>query len=148
MKLFLLTVIFIINIHNFFSRDFCKEYCQSCCDCCKKGNEENEGSEESKEDIIQEEIIPKKKIFEYVPKYVMARPDSKYRKDFANFLTYRTWETEPLTSNTLHNGSNNQYSTPSNWAKREIAMQNTKQLVSQLLASSSEPAVSFCESEG
>lgn len=90
----------------------------------------------------------KKKIFEYVPKYVMARPDSKYRKDFANFLTYRTWETEPLTSNTLHNGSNNQYSTPSNGARREIAMQNTKQLVSQLLASSSEPAVSFGESEG
>ena len=90
----------------------------------------------------------KKKIFEYVPKYVMARPDSKYRKDFANFLTYRTWETEPLTSNTLHNGSINQYSTPSNGTRREVAMQNTKQLVSQLLASSNEPAVSFGEGEG
>ena len=90
----------------------------------------------------------KKKIFEYVPKYVMARPDSKYRKDFANFLTYRTWDTEPLTSNTLHNGSINQYSTPSNGTRREIAMQNTKQIVSQLLASSSEPAVSFGEGEG
>ena len=60
MKLFLLTVIFIIDIHKFFSRDFCKEYCQSCCDCCKKGNEENEGSEESKE-----EIIPGKNNFKY-----------------------------------------------------------------------------------
>ena len=60
MKLFLLTVIFIISIHKFFSRDFCKEYCQSCCDCCKKGNEENEGSEESKE-----EIIPGKNNFKY-----------------------------------------------------------------------------------
>ena len=68
MKLFLLTVIFIISIHKFFSRDFCKEYCQSCCDCCKKGNEESEGSEESKEDIIQEKIIPKKKIFEKLQK--------------------------------------------------------------------------------
>ena len=90
----------------------------------------------------------KKKIFEYVPKYVMARPDSKYRKDFANFLIYRTWETEPLTSNTLHNGSINQYSTPSNGTRREVAMQNTKQLVSQLLACSNEPAVSFGEGEG
>ena len=80
MKLFLLTVIFIINIHNFFSRDFCKEYCQSCCDCCKKGNEENEGSEESKEDIIQEEIIPKKKIFEY------NWDTSKYKANIDNNL--------------------------------------------------------------
>ena len=90
----------------------------------------------------------KKKIFEYVPKYVMVRPDSKYRKDFANFLTYRTWETEPLTSSTLHNGSINQYSIPSNGTRREVAMQNTKQLVSQLLAGSNEPAVSFGEGEG
>lgn len=90
----------------------------------------------------------KKKIFEYVPKYVMARPDSKYRKDFANFLTYRTWETEPLTSSTLHNGSINQYSTLSNGTRREVAMQDTKQLVSQLLASSNEPTVCFGESEG
>ena len=80
MKLFLLTVIFIISIHKFFSRDFCKEYCQSCCDCCKKGNEESEGSEESKEDIIQEEIIPKKKIFEY------NWDTSKYKANIDNNL--------------------------------------------------------------
>jgi len=97
---------------------------------------------------LQLSLNEKKKIFEYVPKYVMARPDSKYRKDFANFLTYRTWETEPLTSNTLHNGSINQYSTPSNGTRREVAMQNTKQLVSHLLTSSNEPAVSFGEGEG
>lgn len=90
----------------------------------------------------------KKKIFEYVPKYVMARPDSKYRKDFANFLTCRTWETEPLTSINLHNGSYNQYSTPSNGTKRAVALQNTKQLVSQFLAGNNEPAVSFGEGEG
>ena len=80
MKLFLLTVIFIISIHKFFSRDFCKEYCQSCCDCCKKGNEESEGSEESKEDIIQEKIIPKKKIFEY------NWDTSKYKANIDNNL--------------------------------------------------------------
>ena len=90
----------------------------------------------------------KKKIFEYVPKYVMARPESKYRKDFSNFLTYRTWETEPLTSSISYNGSNNQYSSSTNGAKRAVALQNTKQLVSQLLAGSGEPAVSFGEGEG
>ena len=93
-------------------------------------------------------IDEKKKIFEYVPKYVMARPDSKYRKDFYNFLTYRTWETEPLTSITSYNGSNNQFSTSTNGAKRAVALQNTQQLVSQLLASGNEPAVSFGEGEG
>ena len=90
----------------------------------------------------------KKKIFEYVPKYVLARPDNKYRKDFANFLSYRTWESEPLTSNILHNGNFNQYSTPSYGTKRAIALQNTELLVSQFLASGSEPAVSFGEGEG
>ena len=75
MKLFLLTVIFIINIHKFFSRDFCKEYCPDFCDCCKKGNEENEGSEKSKEDII-----PKKKIFEY------NWDTSKYKANIDNNL--------------------------------------------------------------
>ena len=90
----------------------------------------------------------KKKIFEYVPKYVMARPDSKYRKDFANFLTCRTWETEPLTSINLHNGSYNQHSTSSNGTKRAVALQNTEQLVSQFLAGNNEPAVSFSEGEG
>ena len=51
MKLFLLTVIFIINIHKFFSRDFCKEYCQNCCDYFKEKDEE-EVEKESEEDII------------------------------------------------------------------------------------------------
>ena len=90
----------------------------------------------------------KKKIFEYVPKYVMARPDSKYRKDFANFLTCRTWETEPLTSINLHNGSYSQHSTSTNGTKRADVLQNTQQLVSQLLTSNNEPAVSFGEGEG
>ena len=51
MKLFLLTVIFIISIHKFFSRDFCKEYFQNCCDYFKEKDEE-EVEKESEEDII------------------------------------------------------------------------------------------------
>ena len=45
MKLFLLTVIFITSIHKIFSRDFYKEYCQSCCDCCKEKNATEEDEE-------------------------------------------------------------------------------------------------------
>ena len=90
----------------------------------------------------------KRKIFEYVPLYVQSRPEKKYRKDFANFLTCRTWETEPLTSINLHNGSYNQHSTSSNGTKRAVALQNTEQLVSQFLAGNNEPAVSFGEGEG
>lgn len=35
-------------------------------------------------------------ILAYVPQYVAARPDPKYRKNFCNFLAGRTWETEPI----------------------------------------------------
>lgn len=35
-------------------------------------------------------------ILAYVPRYVAARPDPKYRKNFCNFLAGRTWETEPI----------------------------------------------------
>lgn len=90
----------------------------------------------------------KKKIFEYVHKYVMALPDSKYRKDFANFLACRTWETEPINQLKTSNGSNNQYGTSSNGTRRAIAQQNTMQLVSKFLTGEEEPVVSFSESEG
>lgn len=39
----------------------------------------------------------KEAILRYVPLYVAARPDPKYRKNFCNFLTGRTWETEQIT---------------------------------------------------
>lgn len=78
----------------------------------------------------------KKKIFEYVPLYVQARPDKKYRKDFANFLTCRTWETEPININTLSNGNNHQFSYPSNEGKRVAAVNGAKELVSRLIAES------------
>ena len=89
----------------------------------------------------------KRKIYEYVPLYVQSRPEKKYRKDFANFLTCRTWETEPLTKESLSNGSFNLHSTPTNETRRAVALQNTKQLVSQFLAVNNEPAVSFGEGE-
>ena len=70
MKLFLLTVIFIISIYKFFSRDFCKEYCPDFCDCFKeKGEEESE-----------EEIILKKNNFKY------NWDNSKYKANIDNNL--------------------------------------------------------------
>lgn len=39
----------------------------------------------------------KEAILRYVPMYVAARPDPKYRKNFCNFLAGRTWETEQIT---------------------------------------------------
>ena len=45
----------------------------------------NELSDEEREAILA-----------YVPQYVAARPDPKYRKNFCNFLAGRTWETEPI----------------------------------------------------
>ena len=79
----------------------------------------------------------KRKIFEYVPIYVRVRPDRKYRKNFENFLVCRTWETEPITLNEVNNGSNNYRNSPqSNETRRELAQQNSLQLVSKLLGGS------------
>ena len=36
----------------------------------------------------------------YIPLYVAARPDPKYRKNFCNFLSGRTWENERITPTT------------------------------------------------
>lgn len=90
----------------------------------------------------------KRNIFNYVPLYVQSRPEKKYRKDFANFLTCRTWETEPINQLNTSNGSITQYGTSSNGTRRTIAQQNTMQLVSKFLAGEEEPVVSFSESEG
>lgn len=40
----------------------------------------------------------KEAILRYVPLYVAARQDPKYRKNFCNFLAGRTWETEQITT--------------------------------------------------
>ena len=86
----------------------------------------------------------KRKIFEYVPIYVRVRPDRKYRKNFENFLACRTWETEPITQNELNNGNKNYRNSPqSNETRRELARQNSLQLVSKFLGGSDEPAVCF-----
>lgn len=42
----------------------------------------------------------KEAILRYVPLYVAARPDPKYRKNFCNFLSGRTWENEQITPTT------------------------------------------------
>ena len=89
----------------------------------------------------------KRNIFNYVPLYVQSRPEKKYRKDFANFLTCRTWETEAINQLNTSNGSNNQYGASSNGTRRTIAEQNTMQLVSKFLTGEEESVVSFSESE-
>ena len=78
----------------------------------------------------------KKKIFEYVPLYVQARPDKKYRKDFSNFLTCRTWENEPINPNALNNGNVNQFCHQPNERKRLVAVSGAEELVSKLIAES------------
>ena len=75
----------------------------------------------------------KKKIFEYVPQYVQARPEKKYRKDFANFLTCRTWETEAINQNQVNYGSNYRNCSQPNESRRELAYKNATQLVSKLI---------------
>ena len=85
----------------------------------------------------------KKAIFAYVPLYVQARPDRKYRKDFANFLTCRTWETEPINLAQLSNGNNYQHCNQSIEARRDAAQQVTLQLANKLIGASTEPVASF-----
>ena len=86
----------------------------------------------------------KKAIFAYVPLYVQARPDRKYRKDFANFLTCRTWESAPIDLTEQQN-ENNQRSNQSIEARREAAQRNTLQLANKLIGASTEPVASFDE---
>ena len=86
----------------------------------------------------------KKAIFAYVPLYVQARPDRKYRKDFANFLTCRTWETEPINFTEQQN-ENNQRSNQSIEARRDAAQRTTLQLANKLIGASTEPVASFDE---
>ena len=90
----------------------------------------------------------KRNIFNYVPIYVRVRPDRKYRKNFENFLACRTWEIEPITLNELKNGNNNYWNSPqSNETRRELAQQNSLQLVSKLLGGNDESAASFDDGE-
>ena len=78
----------------------------------------------------------KKKIFEYVPLYVQARPEKKYRKDFANFLTCRTWETEVINQKPINNEYKYQYSgnnSRPNDIKRELAYKKKNKKKNKLI---------------
>lgn len=76
----------------------------------------------------------KEAIFKYVPLYVQSRPETKYRKDFANFLTCRTWETEPITNEKPNNGNKYHYGYQSNEEKRNAAFNDAQSLVTDLLS--------------
>jgi len=56
-------------------------------------------------------IEDKEAIFSYIPLYVKSTPDTKYRKNFNNFLSERYWESHPLTQN---NHERNRNYTPGN----------------------------------
>ena len=46
----------------------------------------------------------KGKVMAYVPQYVRARPNARFRKNLENFFAERTWETEPI--ETITNNTN------------------------------------------
>ena len=91
----------------------------------------------------------RRRIREYVPLYVRARPDRRFRKDFDNFLSNRTWETEPITSEDIENrdnteniayGNKYQFSNQRNEGRRDAAIRNAEQLVSELITEGSTDA--------
>lgn len=45
----------------------------------------------------------RKKILEYIPKYVLSTPDKKYRKNPETFLNNRAWEDEIISSSSFGN---------------------------------------------
>lgn len=70
-------------------------------------------------------------ILAYVPQYVAARPDPKYRKNFCNFLAGRTWETEPIIP-TTYGKYNRNADTISK--ERECTRDNATSLTEELIA--------------
>lgn len=70
-------------------------------------------------------------ILDYVPRYVAARPDPKYRKNFCNFLAGRTWETEPIIL-TTYGKYNRNADTISK--ERECTRDNATSLTEELIA--------------
>lgn len=70
-------------------------------------------------------------ILDYVPRYVAARPDSKYRKNFCNFLAGRTWETEPIIPTTYGKYKRNSDTIPQT---RECARNDATSLTEELIA--------------
>lgn len=70
-------------------------------------------------------------ILDYVPRYVAARPDPKYRKNFCNFLAGRTWETEPIIPTTYGKYKRNSDTIPQT---RECARNDAACLTEELIA--------------
>lgn len=70
-------------------------------------------------------------ILDYVPRYVAARPDPKYRKNFCNFLASRTWETEPIIPTTYGKYKRNSDTIPQT---RECARNDATILTEELIA--------------
>ena len=60
-------------------------------------------------DALSEE--DKEAICAYIPPYVKSTPETRYRKNFKNFLSERYWESHPLTTNSHERNGN---STPGN----------------------------------
>ena len=81
--------------------------------------------------------VDKAAIYDYVPRYVASRPEVRYRKNFENFLSQRVWETEPLSQ--FSNG--NRTNIESDAARRQSAIQNTSELVREILADDDQPVV-------
>ena len=70
-------------------------------------------------------------ILDYVPRYVAARPDPKYRKNFCNFLAGRTWETEPIMPTTYGKYKRNADTISQT---RECARDDAARLTEELIA--------------
>lgn len=70
-------------------------------------------------------------ILAYVPRYVAARPDPKYRKNFCNFLAGRTWETEPIIPTTYGKYKRNADTISQT---RECARDDAARLTEELIA--------------
>jgi hypothetical protein len=81
--------------------------------------------------------VDKAAIYDYVPRYVASRPEVRYRKNFENFLSQRVWETEPLSQ--FSNGIRTNIE--SDAARRQSAIQNTSELVREILADDNQPVV-------
>lgn len=70
-------------------------------------------------------------IIAYVPRYVAARPDPKYRKNFCNFLAGRTWETEQIMPTTYGKYKRNADTISK---ERECARNDATSLTEELIA--------------
>lgn len=70
-------------------------------------------------------------ILDYVPRYVAARPDPKYRKNFCNFLAGRTWETEQIMPTTY---GKYKWNADTISKERECARNDATSLTEELIA--------------